>query len=264
MDIFKLTRPDKIKYPIILSSPHSGTNFPEEVKSEFLDHVLSHPQDADWYVQRLYDFVLEMGIPLIDARYSRYVVDLNRDPENKALYNDGRKITGVAPTTSFLGEDLYKELPSEESIQTRIEKYYWPYYRKIESLISEIKNQFGHVLLWDAHSIKRNVPTIRKMPFPDMILGSNDEQSATRELIDLALETLNEGGLYKVQHNDPFKGGHITRYFGKPNEKVYALQLEMSQDLYLDESSDKYDTDKASRIRGKLKDVIKSLGESLL
>src|SRR5690606_4308443 len=116
-----------------------------------------------------------------------------------------------------------------------LEKYYWPYYQAIEKLIADRKEQFGKAILWDAHSIRRHVPTIRQEPFPDMILGTNDETSADAIFINSALSTL-RSDKFQVNHNDPFKGGHITRYFGKPADNQHALQLEMNKVLYMNDA----------------------------
>ncbi|MFZ8933010.1 MAG: N-formylglutamate amidohydrolase, partial [Bacteriovoracaceae bacterium] len=233
MQNYTLVIPPKIKYPIIVSSPHSGTAFPENLKHLFEPAIVDCPKDADWHVDKIYDFVTELGIPLIYASYSRYVVDLNRSPQNESLYNDGRALTGLTPLKTFFGDEIYHNgyIPDNEDIANRLKDYFWPYYEKVEETLNTIKSQFGKALLWDAHSIKRNVPSIRKNPFPDLILGSNDGNSSPSSVIECALEALKESK-YGTQYNDPFKGGHITRYFGKPEKNIYALQLEMSQDLY--------------------------------
>ncbi len=265
MQNYTLHIPKEIKYPIVLSSPHSGTQFPDKLKSLFRDSILECPMDADWHIHKLYDFVLDMGIPLISANYSRYVVDLNRSPQNESLYNDGRALTGVTPTKSFFGDELYKDqyVPDSKDIEKRIENYHAPYHAKLGELLESAKQKFGVALLWDAHSIKRNVPSIRKEAFPDMILGSNDEVSAPEELIQNALNSLKNSN-YQIEHNYPFKGGFITRSFGKPENRVYALQLEMSQDLYMDESNNEYTKNKADQVRKTLEQVLKNLGEALL
>lgn len=256
----------KIKsVPFILSVPHCGTEFPDELKGHFIPSKMERPDDTDWYVHKLYDFALEMGITVIHARYSRWVIDLNRDPESKPLYNDGRIITALTTTTDFFGEAIYTDPsfhPDQQEIERRLDAYYWPYINKVDELLKERKNEFGKALLWDAHSIRHFVPTIRKEIFPDMILGTNDGRSADQNYIDAALSTLRSSGK-QVNYNDPFKGGFITRNFGKPEENIHALQLEMNKILYMNDEELDYSLERAEIIRETLRNTFSELIELL-
>ena len=139
-----------------------------------------------------------------------------------------------------------------------MENYYRPYYKKIENLLEERLNEFGKVLLWDAHSIRRFVPTIREEPFPDLILGDNDEKSAGKEIIEIALSNLQKGK-FGVNHNSPFKGGFITRSFGKPENNVHALQLEMTKTNYMNDDELTFNEDRANEMRSVLRPVFENL-----
>lgn len=256
-----IKQPDGKKVPVILSVPHSGVEFPEEIKSHFRAEMAAQPDDTDWFVHDLYDFAPELGITVIHAKYSRWVIDLNRDPESKPLYTDGRIITELAPKTDFLGNEIYVDktfIPTRKEIERRLENYYRPYYRKIESLLAERVEEFGQVLLWDAHSIRRFVPTIRREPFPDLILGDADEKSAAKEVIEIALNALRKGK-YDVSHNTPFKGGHITRRFGNPETGVHALQLEMTKTNYMDDAELTFNENRADQMRSILRPVFEEL-----
>lgn len=244
--------------PIILSVPHCGTNFPDELRSEYKSALIEAPDDTDWFVHKLYDFGMEMGITMIHANYSRWVIDLNRDPESKPLYSDGRIITALCPTTTFFGENIYadnrEEVKSEE-VRRRVETYYNPYHQKLTALIAEKKRKFGKVLLWDCHSIRQEVPTIHKEKFPDLILGDADGASCSSELIEATVASLQKSE-YSFSHNHPFKGGYITRHFGKPNQNVYALQLEMSKCMYMDDGEENYHNSRAHQMRTLLKSTL--------
>lgn len=263
MTLFNIKEPSTKKVPIIISSPHSGTFFPDGVKAQLKSEVVTNPDDTDWFIDKLYDFAPEMGITMITANYNRWVIDLNRNPESKPLYSDGRVITGLVPTTNFNGDQLYKdEEPSDFEIERRLEAYYKPYHKKLAELINETKNKFGKVLLFDAHSIRDIVPGIRKEAFPQLILGDNDETSASKEIIDITMNSLGKGA-YQLEHNHPFKGGHITRFFGNPNENIHALQLEMCKSNYMDDTQTKYHFEKASNMRKLLKVLFSNLIEHL-
>ncbi len=261
---YYIIEPKGPKVPIILSVPHSGIEIPDEVKDTYLSAQLEKLDDTDWFVHDVYNFVSELGITIIHAKYSRWLIDLNRDPESMPLYNDGRIITGLCSTTDFFGKPIYKAAqdPTREEVERRLDLYYWTYYKKIEALLEERKREFGKVLLWDAHSIRHIVPTIRKEVFPDMILGNNDEQTADPNLIKIALDTLRQGP-FQVNHNSPFKGGHITRYFGKPSKQVHALQLEMNKILYMNDEEIQYDEERAQKVRAVLRPVFENLIEAM-
>lgn len=258
---FELIIPTSKKVPFLLSIPHCGTAFPPEIKAHFNPDLIKAPDDTDWFLEILYDFAQEMGVTIIQAKYSRWVIDLNRTPENASLYNDGRIITALCPTTTFFGEDLYADKskqPNMEEVSRRLESYYWPYHQEIDRLIQEIQNEFGEMIFWDAHSIRRNVATIQKENFPDLILGNNDHKTAAPRIIDLVLNSLGSGSL-ELRHNTPFKGGYITRSKGAPVKKIHALQLEMCKDLYMSNNETSYDAEKAESVKKLLKQTFEKL-----
>ncbi len=263
---FHIIEPKGTKVPFILSVPHCGIDFPEELKSDYHQDMMNQPDDTDWFVHDLYNFASEMGITIIYAKYSRWVIDLNRDPKSKPLYNDGRIITGLTTLTDFFGKDIYvsKEVePDQKEVERRLKAYYWPYYQKITELLEARKAEFGKALLWDAHSIRKSVPTIRKDDFPDLILGNDDERTAHPELIKTALEGLGSGS-YGLTHNTPFKGGHITRYFGNPENNIHSLQLEMAKVLYMNDEELEFSESRANEMRKVLKTTFQNLIETLV
>lgn len=266
MQPFQIIAPSSGRVPILLSVPHCGVAFPEDLQSEYKQSLTHAPDDTDWFVHQLYDFAPAMGIAIIHATYSRWVIDVNRDPQSKPLYTDGRIITELCPTTTFLGEPIYRDNRTElksEDVQRRVELYYKPYHNKIQVLLDDLLNQFGKVLLWDCHSIRQVVPTIHKEKFPDLILGDADGTSASPGLIETAIHTLESGG-YTFSHNYPFKGGYITRSFGKPAQQQHALQLEMTKVNYMDDTEKKFDLTRANKMRKTLQATLSNLAEVLL
>ena len=258
---YKIIEPKGIKKPVLLSIPHSGTLFPKEIKNQYVPELIGQPDDTDWYLDKLYDFASEMGITVIQAIYSRWVIDLNRNPGNTALYDDGRIITSLCTLTDFLGNPIYRDHqyePDKTEIERRKKTYFWPYHHKIHEQIQKIKDEFGQVLFWDAHSIRRNVKTIRKESFPDLILGDNDVKTANKNLINIALNQLG-ASYFKINHNHPFKGGYLTRSIGNPTQNIHALQLEMSKDLYMSDNETKYDNKKAESVKKLLMTTIQQL-----
>jgi N-formylglutamate deformylase len=263
---YRITHPTSSPVPVVVSVPHCGTLFPEEIKAQYDEALIQAPDDTDWFVDRLYNFAPSLGVTMISAVYSRWVIDLNRDPQSKPLYSDGRIITGLCPTTTFLGQPIYHdkraEVPPSE-IERRVKEYYWPYHKKTEALLAELKSTFGKVLLWDCHSIRQVVSTIQEQKFPDLILGSVDETSAAAELIDLSLKNLGSGS-YTLQHNHPFKGGFISRHFGKPARRQHALQLEMTKVNYMDDAEMNFHEERADMMRVRLKETFEALIRQLM
>lgn len=249
----------------MISVPHCGTAFPDEIRNDYKQQLIQAPDDTDWFVDRLYSFAPQLGITMITAEFSRWVIDLNRDPDSKPLYADGRIITGLCPATTFLGESLYRDGRKEvnpEEVKRRKELYFSPYHEKLDHLLQELKAKFGTVLLWDCHSIRQEVPTIQPEKFPDLILGSADGASAGEELIATAIENLGSHK-YSLKHNSPFKGGYITRHYGNPQENQHALQLEMSKINYMDDTETEYDHARADKIREVLIQTLNDLSEAL-
>jgi N-formylglutamate deformylase len=261
MNVFEVIPPAAQPVPIVLSVPHCGTWFPPDLRNEYVPERISAPDDTDWFVQQLYDFAPAMGITLIHANVSRWVIDLNRDPQSKPLYNDGRVITALCPTTDFLGIPIYRDgrgevLPLE--VRQRLELYYWPYHRAVQQHLDGLQERFGKVLLWDCHSIRQQVPSIHPEKFPDLILGDADGTSASVNIIETTLARLRTS-TYSVSHNHPFKGGYITRSFGKPHQQRHALQLEMTKVNYMDDAEMAYHEPRAEKMRSLLKGVFQEL-----
>lgn len=248
--------------PIVISCPHAGTTIPSEILKDMDPQFHYSQPDADWLVHRLYEFATEMGINLIYGVFSRYVIDLNRDPKGAKLYNDGRTETELCPTKTFAGQSIYlKNTPSADEIAQRVETYYLPYHQRVQKTLSDLQRTHKNVLLLEAHSIARSVPSIRKEPFPDLMLGDQDGKTALASLTEAAFKNLKTSP-YKVSLNDPFKGGFITREFGKPASGQHALQLEIAQDLYLSKSI-MLDAKKLETLRPILKNLLLELSDAL-
>ncbi len=265
MNPFSVHPPIRPRIPILLSVPHCGTAFPAEVINDYKTDLIRNPDDTDWFVDQLYDFAPSIGVTVIAAVYSRWVIDLNRDPENKPLYSDGRIITGLCPVTNFLGDSLYvddRDVVSKHEIQRRLDCYYWPYHQKLKELLESIKSEFGHVLLWECHSIRQYVKTIYAHKFPDLVLGDVDGSAASPALTNAALETL-QSSTYSVDHNFPFKGGFITRHYGMPEIEQHVLQLEMSKVNYMDDGETSYEAARAAKMRALLKKTLLAAADTL-
>ncbi|HEX2789017.1 MAG TPA: N-formylglutamate deformylase [Steroidobacteraceae bacterium] len=248
--------------PLIVSMPHVGTRVPEEIEHGFTP-VARALADTDWYVDRLYDFVPELGASVIAARYSRYVIDLNRPPNDAALY-PGMTSTGLCPTHSFAGEPLYGSgvdlLPAGE-IDFRRQRYWQPYHDALAGVIADTRRRLGFALLLDAHSIRSRVPRLYTGRLPDINIGTADGGSCHPDLMLPLLEILAAQSQFSYVVNGRFKGGHITRHYGSPADGVHALQIELAQVCYMDEDRVSYDEARAAPLRELLQRLLAALSQ---
>ncbi len=102
--------------PLLISFPHSGTYLPPALAQRLRPEVRDLP-DTDWFVPELYDFRRELGASVLRATHSRYVVDLNRPPDDAPLY-PGQRGTTVCPIETFDAEPLYA--PGQEPSRAEI------------------------------------------------------------------------------------------------------------------------------------------------
>ena len=220
--------------PLVVSMPHTGTHIPEWLAPRLSSAARALP-DTDWHLERLYDFLDDLGASVLVATHSRYVVDLNRPPDNANLY-PGQDTTGVVPLDTFHREPLYLPgfPPSDEEVGKRIETYWRPYHERLQQALAEAKAEHGYALLWDAHSIFSVLPRFFRGKLTDFNLGTADGKSCAPGIGE-ALAKAVEG--YSVVLNGRFKGGYITRRYGDPANGVHAVQLELSEATYMDETS---------------------------
>lgn len=220
------------KIPLLVSFPHVGTAIPDTIAERLTPEAHALP-DTDWLVDALYDFVGELGASVLVARYGRYVVDLNRPPDDANLY-PGQAGTGLLPTALFDGTPLYRPglAPDDGERADRLERYWRPYHQALEGELARLRALHGYALLWDAHSIAAQVPRLFDGRLPDLNLGSNADHTCPAA-VGAAVLAAGQGQGYSAVLNGRFKGGYITRHYGRPADRQWALQLELSQDTHL-------------------------------
>jgi len=244
--------------PLLISVPHDGRRVPEDITVRMTRAGRSLP-DTDWHVGRLYDFAAELGVAMIVADYSRYVIDLNRPADDAALY-DGQLATGLCPTKTFAGQDIYE---GEAAIDTqqRVRDFWQPYHDKVQATLEALRAEHGYALLWDSHSIASRVPSLFDGELPVLNLGTWDGRSCSRAIERAAVDAA-VASPYDAVLNGRFKGGYITRHYGSPGHGVHALQLELSQRAYMDEATLHYASEKASQLRDTLKKMLHAILET--
>lgn len=242
--------------PLLISLPHDGSELPPGFAERLVPAARSAP-DTDWFVSRLYDFARELGASILVPRWSRYVVDLNRPQDDVSLY-PGQNTTGLCTTVMFNGEPLYLPgaEPSAAEIQARIAQYWQPYHRALGDELVRIKAEHGRAVLWEGHSIRGVMPFLFEGRLPDINLGTADGRSCSPAL-QARLETIIAAQSdYTWVVNGRFKGGHITRHYGQPEQGVDAIQMELVQATYMDEDAVRYDASRASKLQPLLRTLL--------
>jgi N-formylglutamate deformylase len=245
------------RIPLVISMPHNGTCIPPDIAHTMTPEALQ-VKDTDWYLRLLYHFAVQQGCYLICPQYSRYVIDLNRSSTGEVLY-PGANNTELCPTSTFAFEPLYQsdKTPDESEIKRRIERYWKPYHSQLDVQLERLREQYGQVLLLEAHSIASQVPRFFDGILPEFNFGTNDGRSCGDEFKRF-LSTFNVAPYQKVI-DARFKGGYITRKYGQPAHGIHSIQLELSQATYMDEEKLIYSYEKAQQVQITLRQLIDNL-----
>lgn len=221
--------------PLLVNVPHAGTELPEPIEKRISDSARSLP-DTDWHVHRLIESAEASGASVLRARASRYAIDLNRGRDDAPLYSG--PTTGLVPTETFDGERVYPNgAPDADEVRDRIERFWQPYHDKLRQTLDALRERHGFAVLFDVHSIRSKVPRLFEGRLPDLNLGTYEGRSCAPALQEQVAEVLAGADGFSTVVNGRFKGGYITRHYGRPGEGVHALQLEIAQACYMAESS---------------------------
>ena len=249
--------------PLVIGLPHTGTDIPQAIEARMTSPWLAR-KDADWWVDRLYDFAAEMGATLVRTGVSRSVIDVNRDPSGVSLY-PGMTTTGLCPTETFDGEPLYRdgEQPDSAEIEERRTLWFDPYHAALLHQIERLRKG-GPVVLYDAHSIRSVVPRLFEGELPQFNIGDNGGATCAAELTRAVETACADSGLSQVT-NGRFKGGWTTRHYGRPEAGVHAIQMELADRGYMadpagpvtpDNWPSAYDPQRAEPMRRNLRRIL--------
>lgn len=244
--------------PLLISLPHDGTQVPDDIGSRFTPAARQVP-DTDWHIAKLYAFAREIGASFLVPSYSRYVIDLNRPEDDRSLY-PGQNTTGLCPIVCFSGEKVYQEgqQPTDGEIRQRVEKYWRPYHQALRGELTRIKSIHGRVVLWEAHSIKGELPFLFQGRLPDLNLGTANGYSCSAALQARLHTALADQYEYDYAVNGRFQGGYITRHYGDPANAIDAVQLEISQRNYMDEVSFNYHYAQAAKLQALIRILLET------
>jgi N-formylglutamate deformylase len=238
----RVVRPARQTLPFVFASPHSGRLYPARfVESSRLGPVaLRRSEDA--FVDELFAPVVELGAPLLLARFPRAYLDANRAPAELdagmfegalpfAIDRSSPRVhagLGIIPRVVREGVEIYREKLAARDAEERIQTFYRPYHSALERLVGDARARFGVAIVIDCHSMPSAAAA------PDIVLGDRLGLAAAPQ-VTYAAECAFVGQGFAVARNTPYAGGHTTQLYGRPPGGVHALQIEINRALYMDE-----------------------------
>jgi N-formylglutamate deformylase len=252
--------------PLIVSLPHTGTDIPSDIEASLVSSWLAR-KDADWWVERLYDFAADLGATIVRTTISRTVVDVNRDPSGVSLY-PGAATTELCPTATFDGEPLYRDgqMPDTDEIARRVIAWFQPFHDVLSTEIARLRSRHAKIVLYEAHSIRSRIPRLFDGELPNFNVGTNSGASCAPALAAAVEAACDASGFSRVT-NGRFKGGYTTRHYGRPSDGVHAIQMELACRGYMAEPFERptpetwpthYDTARAAPMREVLSSVLQT------
>ena len=243
--------------PVILGLPHTGTFVPAEI-FERLNEQGKLLTDTDWHVDRLYDGLLA-GVTTVRATFHRYVIDANRDPSGQSLY-PGQNTTGLVPVTDFDDRPIWREgaAPTDTDVAERLNAFHRPYHAALAAEIARVRALHGVAVLYDCHSIRSVCPFLFQGRLPDFNIGTNNGQTCAPALETAVADICAAADGFSHVVNGRFRGGWTTRHYGKPADRVHAIQMELTQATHLASEAPPFDYDpgKARRLRAHLTEIL--------
>jgi len=243
--------------PLLVSFPHTGVQFPAECVSDLVGLRLAR-RDADWHIDKLYAFAAELGATTVHTALSRTVIDVNRDPSGVSLY-PGQATTGLVPTETFDGRPLYREgrEPTPDEIERRKRAYFAPYHAALAEELARLRALHPRVVLYDCHSIRSVIPRLFPGELPVFNIGTNDGKSCDPTLTE-SVASICAASRWPHVVNGRFRGGWITRSYGRPADGVHTIQMELALRGYLPDERDppRWDPEFAKPIQQTLRAVL--------
>jgi len=266
---YDLTVPERGATAVMVEVPHAGLAVPDAVREQLRAGQDDIERDADIYVDKLCADVVGVGATLLSAHVSRYVVDLNRAPDDvdretvpdhpspKAMQPRGvvwRMTTTGAPA-------LTRPLTGDE-LGARLASFHTPYHLTLEQELDRLRQRFGFVILVAAHSM----PSMGRASHgdsgsrrADIVPGTRGRSTADARVIDEVDVHFRAAGL-TVRHDDPYRGGYTTGHYGEPRANIHAVQIEINRALYVNEATGQPHDGHFQRLQKLLTELVERLG----
>jgi N-formylglutamate amidohydrolase len=244
----ELRRPTGKRLPLILASPHSGSDYPVDFVSASRLDRLALRRSEDSFVDELFAAAPGLGAPLLSARFPRAYLDVNREPYelDPAMFSDAlphfvnaasprvRMGLGTIARVVANGEEIYANKLRFAEAQRRIDGLYYPYHQALHRLVEETEALFGGYLLVDCHSMPSAAGLMCSAAAVDIVLGDCHGTTCAPEILEAARRFFAVRG-FTVAINAPYAGGYTTEHYGYPPRRRHTLQVEINRALYMDE-----------------------------
>jgi len=243
--------------PVVLGMPHTGTHVPDAIHAK-LNARGRALADTDWHIDRLYAGLLP-GASVVRATFHRYVIDANRDPSGASLY-PGQNTTGLVPLTEFDGENIWAQPPSDSDVAKRRQAFHAPYHAALAAELARVQAMHGVAVLYDCHSIRSRIPFLFDGTLPDFNIGTNDGITCAPALARAVADLCQAAPGYTTVTNGRFKGGWTTRHYGRPETGCHAIQMELAQATYMQETPPwRYLPERAAALRPHLQAILERI-----
>ena len=263
--------------PLVLDSPHSGTNYPDDFRPALDLAVLRRAEDT--HVEKIYDFAPALGAAWIEAHFPRIYLDANRDtseldtslldgawdgpaPTDPAMLSKIRLGKGLIWKFTDEGVPIYQRRLGVAEVRDRIERCWRPYHAAVQQAIEAAHRRHGYSIHINCHSMPA-VSASHATEFPglvhtDFVIGDRDGSTASPALSQLVCDHLRGHG-YSVSYNHPYKGVELLRRYGDPARHRHSIQVELNRRLYMNEQSLELNAPGMQRVREDLQDLVRTL-----
>ena len=242
--------------PLIIDSPHSGTEYPLDFNHQADFAQLRQAEDS--YVDELYKHVSSIGGVFLDAKFPRSYIDPNRS-ENDFILEDLHEKNNSACEIRFKptiksqlgiglvwlkippnGEPMYKDKITLKQLMHRVNKYHRPYHKILKNMLDNTYKKFGKFYHVDAHSMQNQATAMSDQSQgtkrPDFVIGDREGTSCKRRFTDLIVDFLKSLN-YSVDVNYPYKGMELIRAYSDPLQNKNSVQIEVNRKLYMNEET---------------------------
>ena len=268
-DFFELTVPGRGETPVLVEVPHAGLTVPGVVRDQVIASEWAIARDADPHVDRLYERAPQEGATLLCATVSRYVVDLNRAPDDVDAetvpdHPSPRPMQprGVVWRMTTDGKPALRSPLSNRELERRLDVFHRPYHTALREQLERLRARFGFAIMVAGHSmpsVGRSGHVDSGVRRADIVPGTRGRSTADPRVIDLVDAHFRAAGL-TVRHDDPYRGGWSTGHYGRPSDGWHAIQIEVNRALYMNETTGEVTPDALARMQTLLSELVAKLG----
>lgn len=241
--------------PLVLDSPHSGVNYPQDFC--FACDLATLRRAEDTHVEKLYDFAPALGVAWVEAHFPRSYLDANRnttevdvtlldEPWPDPLETDPVTLSKVRLGKGLIwrmtddGVPIYDRPLTVAQVRARIANCWRPYHAAVQGAIDAAHARHGYSIHINCHSMPA-VASSHATEFPgeahaDFVIGNRDESTSSGALARQISEHLTSSG-YSVAYNHPYKGVELVRRYGNPALHRHSIQVEVNRKLYMNEQT---------------------------